>query len=74
MANQGLPLAAKYYTDEKFFPLDRDNIFFRSWQCVCHQSEVSNSGDFATLPIVDESIFSYSRQCRRTASLFTAFE
>lgn len=57
MTNQGLPLAAKYYTDEKIFPLDRDNIFFRSWQCVCHQSEVANSGDFATLPIVNESIF-----------------
>ncbi|RLA13783.1 MAG: hypothetical protein DRQ59_04550 [Gammaproteobacteria bacterium] len=42
MANQGLPLAAEYYTDEKFFHLDRHNIFFRSWQCVCHQSEVAN--------------------------------
>jgi len=57
MANQDSPLAAKYYIDEEYFLLDRDNIFFRSWQCVCHESEVANSGDFATLPIVNESVF-----------------
>ena len=57
MAHPSTPLAAKYYTDKRYFTLDRDSIFFRSWQCVCHQSEVANAGDFATLPIVVESVF-----------------
>jgi phenylpropionate dioxygenase-like ring-hydroxylating dioxygenase large terminal subunit len=57
MVNQGTPLAAKYYTDAAYFTLDRDNIFYHSWQCVCHVSEVANAGDYATLPIADENIF-----------------
>jgi phenylpropionate dioxygenase-like ring-hydroxylating dioxygenase large terminal subunit len=50
-------LPARYYTDSRYFDLDRDNIFYRSWQCVCHVAELANPGDFATLPIVGESIF-----------------
>ncbi|MCP4767601.1 MAG: aromatic ring-hydroxylating dioxygenase subunit alpha [Gammaproteobacteria bacterium] len=55
--NHRLPLAAKYYTDPACFTQDRDTVFYRSWQCVCHLSEVANSGDFATLAIVDENVF-----------------
>jgi hypothetical protein len=40
MGNNSTPLAAKYYTDARYFTLDKENIFFRSWQCVCHQSEI----------------------------------
>ncbi len=51
MANQATPLAAKYYTDATYFTLDLDNIFYRSWQCVSHVSEVANAGDYATLQL-----------------------
>ena len=56
LVNKRLPLAAKYYTDSVYFTQDRDAIFYRSWQCVCHLSEVANSGDFTTLAIVDENV------------------
>ena len=51
------PLAATYYTDPAVFAHDRDNIFYRTWQCVCHLSEVADAGDFVTHSIVDEDIF-----------------
>ena len=38
MGNNSTPLAAKYYTDARYFTLDKENTFFRSWQCICHQS------------------------------------
>ena len=51
------PLAAKYYTDPDTFGRDKSDILFRTWQCVCHVSEISGAGAYATLRIVDEDIF-----------------
>lgn len=54
---QTTPLAAPYYTDPAVFTQDRDTIFYRTWQCVCHVSEVAKPGDFMTHSIVDEDVF-----------------
>ena len=51
------PLAAHYYIDAPSFEIDKEKIFYRTWQCVCHVSEVANSGDYATFTIVDEDVF-----------------
>ena len=51
------PLEVQYYTTPESFERDKNEIFYRSWQCVCHVSEVSNPGDYATYNIVDEAIF-----------------
>ena len=51
------PLSARYYTDSEYFELDKENVFYRSWQCVCHVSEVADAGDFFSFTIVDEDIF-----------------
>jgi len=51
------PLSAKYYVESEFFEIDKEKIFFRSWQCVCHVSEIAGVGDFKTFTIVDENVF-----------------
>ena len=51
------PLQAKYYTEPSWYDQDKENIFYRSWQCVCHISEVAEKGAYATLQIADENIF-----------------
>lgn len=51
------PPAIEYYTDAAHFERDKHDIFYRSWQCVCHVSEVARPGDYATCSIVDEKIF-----------------
>ncbi len=51
------PLAARYYTEPSWYERDKENIFYRTWQCVCHVSEVAQSGAYATLRIADENVF-----------------
>jgi carnitine monooxygenase subunit len=51
------PLEARFYTDPEVFERDRERIFHRTWQCVGHVSEVSEPGDYISLPIVDENVF-----------------
>jgi len=51
------PLAASFYTDPSVFERDRDAIFYKTWQCVCHVSEVAEPGAYITHDIVAESVF-----------------
>ena len=51
------PLTAKYYVEPRWFDIDKEKIFYRTWQCVCHVSEVAAPGQFAAHRIVDEDVF-----------------
>ena len=57
MAAEPSPLKPEYYLEPARFERDRNEIFFRSWQCVCHVSEVANAGDYATHDILGERVF-----------------
>ena len=50
----GLP-GWSYFSDE-LFALERDLIFRRHWQCVCHVSDVPDRGDFFTFDIAGERV------------------
>ena len=50
------PLPASSYTDPAVFELDKRKVFYRTWQCVGHVSEVAEPGAFVTYKIVDENI------------------
>ncbi|MBH96857.1 MAG: hypothetical protein CMM56_00220 [Rhodospirillaceae bacterium] len=56
-ADRGFTLPASYYTDQAIYELEKENIFYRSWQYVCHESNLTNPGDYATKQIADENIF-----------------
>lgn len=50
-------LAARYYTDPKIFERVRDEIFFKSWQFACHESQIPEPGDYYAFTIVDQDFF-----------------
>ncbi len=54
---QDTPLAAKYYIDPDYFRIEKEKIFYRTWHCVCHVSEVAENGDYKSFEIIDEAVF-----------------
>lgn len=49
-------MSSKYYTDPTYYALEREQIFYRSWQFVCHQTDLLNPGQYRTQRILDENI------------------
>ena len=45
------------YENEEFFALERESLFLRNWQVVCHVSEVREPGEFATIEVMGERAF-----------------
>ncbi len=41
----------RIYTDQGIFDDERDHIFGRVWNFVCHESEVRNPGDFRVVNV-----------------------
>ena len=68
------PLPAEHYIEPGWFETDKQAVFARSWQCVCHVSELAHRGAYATLtiaaePVVvvrddDDALRAYSNVCR----------
>ena len=50
-------LSAHYYTDPGQFDIDLNKIFYRTWQCVCHVSEIEKTGDYVTHSVAGEDVF-----------------
>ena len=48
---------SRCYIDPKFLRLDRQQIFHRSWQFLCHESKLSESGCYVTGDIQGQSVF-----------------
>lgn len=72
----GLP--AWIYSDPGFLELEKRTIFRTSWQLVCHQSDIPNTGDYHCLDLLGESVVtvrghdgqvrSFHNVCRHRAS------
>ncbi len=54
---QSYTLPSAYYTDPALFDLEKELIFYRTWQYICHVAEVPDSGDYLTMRICDQNIF-----------------
>ncbi|MEE8296105.1 MAG: aromatic ring-hydroxylating dioxygenase subunit alpha, partial [Sphingomonadales bacterium] len=52
---QSLP--AWIYSDPDFFELERSQIFMKTWQLVCHVSNIPNPGDYFTFDLLAELVF-----------------
>jgi phenylpropionate dioxygenase-like ring-hydroxylating dioxygenase large terminal subunit len=46
----------RVYTDPKVFDLERERLFLRVWNFVCHESEVREAGDFLTTIVAGQPI------------------
>ena len=51
-----MTLPSRYYYDPAIFEREIETIFYPSWHCVCHVSEIPNAGDFATFDLMDQSV------------------
>lgn len=49
-------LPAPFYTEGRIAELERDRIFRRTWQWVCHVSEIANPGDYVTARVSDQDL------------------
>ncbi len=56
-SDDALGLPGWIYSDPEFFEAEKDAVFRRSWQIVCHESDIPQAGDFQTLDILGEMIF-----------------
>ena len=54
---QSYTLPSGYYTDPAIYELEKEMIFYRTWQYICHVSEVPKSGDYVTMRICDQNVF-----------------
>jgi len=56
-AESSYTLPAKYYLSPEIFQIEKEKIFYTTWQYVAHESMLPGSGDYMCLDICDESIF-----------------
>ncbi len=49
-------LHARCYTEPEFLAIEKEAIFYRSWQWVCHIEKVSEAGDFYVADVLGRSI------------------
>lgn len=52
---QSLP--AWVYSDGDFFELERHHIFMKTWQLVCHVSNIPEPGDYYTFDLLGDRVF-----------------
>lgn len=45
-----------YYTDPAIFAREKEAIFFKAWNYVCHTSQVAEAGAYVTVRIIDQNI------------------
>ncbi len=55
-AEEDYSLPAWIYRDPEFFEREQTAIFRKSWQVVCHLSDIPRAGDFHSLDFLGESI------------------
>ena len=56
MNDDAISLPAWIYRDPEFFELETQRIFRRSWQLLCHTSDIPRPGDFHTFEFLGESL------------------
>ncbi len=49
-------IPAQYYIDRDIFEREQEAIFFKSWNFVCHVSQVAEPNSFVTCMIGDQNI------------------
>jgi phenylpropionate dioxygenase-like ring-hydroxylating dioxygenase large terminal subunit len=54
---ESFTLPSYMYTDTEIYELEKEKIFYKTWQYVAHKSLFSEPGDYITLRICDQHIF-----------------
>lgn len=56
-AETSYTLPSRYYVDPAIYELEKEAIFYRSWQFVSHSSAFKHPGDYVCIRICDQSVF-----------------
>lgn len=59
----------RVYTDRRTFELERERLFLKSWNFVCHESEIAKPGDYVAVTVADVPII----VCRNASGEVRAF-
>jgi choline monooxygenase len=54
--SQSFTLPARFYTDPAIYESEKSAIFYRSWWCAGHKSQIPNPGSFLTTQIHEQDI------------------
>ncbi len=55
--SESYTLPSSWYTDPAVYELEKQRIFYRTWQYVAHTSMFAEPGDYVTARICDQSVF-----------------
>ncbi|MEM8796133.1 MAG: aromatic ring-hydroxylating dioxygenase subunit alpha [Pseudomonadota bacterium] len=50
-------LGADYYVSDEVFAEEKEKLFFKSWQYVCHISQLQEPGSYVTANILGQNVF-----------------
>ena len=56
IATRSHSINTRCYIDPKFLKVEREQIFHRSWQFLCHEEKLRKAGSFVTLSIEGQSV------------------
>ncbi len=56
-AQQSFTLPSFFYTDAEVYEIEKQNIFYRTWQFVAHRTAFEKPGDYVTVQICDQNLF-----------------
>ena len=55
-AEEAYTLPAHYYTEQAVFEREKEQIFAKSWLCMCHSSEVAAPNQYVTRQVIGENL------------------
>jgi len=55
-AEQSFTLPSAYYLDPQVYELEKEHVFFKTWQFIAHKSGLQNKGDFVVQDICGQQV------------------
>jgi carnitine monooxygenase subunit len=59
---RSLSLPPSFYYEKRFLDLERDEIFYKSWQFLCHSEKLREQGSYVSGSILGRSVFAVRGQ------------
>jgi len=56
IATRSHSINTRCYIDPKFLQVEREQVFHRSWQFLCHEEKLREAGNYVTMDIEGQSI------------------
>ena len=57
IATRSCSIHSDCYRDDRYLAIEREHIFHRTWQFVCHEEKLRQPGSYVTVSLQGHSIF-----------------